>query len=146
MKPFHAKMIVITVIWTVLAFLSIMALFKGSSMNLEDWALVVLTLAPLGMGIPITVIVMDAKMEDSSSSHQDWGQNTEKAKRAAGDNSRLSMLMEMMDEDEREAFKETLKERVLRDFQQDRINEDGELPTSLAALMEEEVGRQRYRS
>ncbi|MCD4686629.1 MAG: hypothetical protein K8S97_11905 [Anaerolineae bacterium] len=57
----------------------------------------------------------------------------EKAKRTPQD--RMSLLMEMMDDDERAAFKAALKQRVLDDL--DRA-EDGELPlgdTTLAALI-----------
>jgi len=65
----------------------------------------------------------------------------EKAKHQPQD--KLSMLMEIMDEDERAAFKETLKRRVLEDK---KYGEDGELSTSdqtLAALLDKEQARER---
>lgn len=58
----------------------------------------------------------------------------EKAKRQPQD--KLSLLMELMDEDERAAFKEALKQRVLDDM---TATGDGELPVSdesLAALLD----------
>ena len=42
---------------------------------------------------------------------------------AAHSDSRLSMLMELMDEDEQQAFKHTLKQRVLAE---QRLSDDGE--------------------
>ncbi len=65
----------------------------------------------------------------------------EKAKREPQD--RLSMLLELMDEDERAAFKESLKRRVLDDIGR---TDDGELPAddaTLAALLDEEQAQKR---
>ena len=63
-------------------------------------------------------------------------QGQEKPKREAGD--MMALLMELMDEDERAAFKQKLQERVLRDA---GYGEDGEIPdqrVSLETLMHDE--------
>ena len=70
----------------------------------------------------------------------DVSQSQGKAKRQGRD--KLDLLMELMDEDEREAFKETLKRRVLEDMGVD----DGELPyaaETLESLLEEEHSTRR---
>ena len=59
-----------------------------------------------------------------------------KAKRGTGD--MMALLMELMDEDERAAFKQKLQARVLRDA---GYGEDGEIPderVSLETLMHDE--------
>lgn len=55
---------------------------------------------------------------------------TEKRKRAEPDKVRL--LMDMMDEDEREAFKQAMKDRLLG--ASDRLRDDGELPADADML------------
>ena len=65
---------------------------------------------------------------------------SDKAKRQSGDT--LALLLELMDDEEREAFKETLKRRVLEDMGVD----DGELPyaaETLESLLEEEHSTRR---
>jgi len=68
------------------------------------------------------------------------GQSPEKGKRGGQSryDDKLTLLMDLMDEDEREAFKEALKQRVLDDGRYD----DGELPygsNTLESLMDEEI-------
>jgi hypothetical protein len=74
---------------------------------------------------------------------------TEKAKRGAGDlpdDARLALLLELLDEDERQALKERLKRQVLDEAY---VTDDGEIAyrgQSLANLLEEEADqRQRLR-
>lgn len=72
---------------------------------------------------------IDARLEQT-------GRDQEKAKREVGD--MMAVLMELMDEDERAAFKQRLEERVLGDA---GFTDDGEIPdsrVSLDALMEED--------
>lgn len=64
----------------------------------------------------------------------------DKAKRQSGD--KLALLLELMDDDERAAFKETLKKRTLDNMGYD----DGELPYSsdtLASLLGDEQSQDR---
>src|SRR5690606_23422538 len=64
----------------------------------------------------------------------------EKSKRGGDD--RLSTLLALMDEDERQAFKETLKQRMLDSLAQPAA--DGELPydsNTLEALLHEQPSR-----
>lgn len=69
----------------------------------------------------------------------------EKAKRSPQDH--VAVLLEMMDDDERAAFKAELKQRILNDV--DRV-QDGELPlgdTTLAALLSDDgTSRAKRRS
>lgn len=71
-----------------------------------------------------------------------------KLKRRPSDESRYDLLMQMMDDDEREIFKETLKRRVLEDarYGGSRYGEDGELPMdadSLSDFIDHEPRRRR---
>lgn len=74
------------------------------------------------------------------------GEATEKSKRGGQTryDDKLALLMDLMDEDERAAFKEALKQRVLHDAHYD----DGELPfasNTLESLMVEETHRKNSR-
>jgi hypothetical protein len=65
-----------------------------------------------------------------------------KSRRQRGD--KLALLLELMDDDEREAFKEALKRRTLDNIGYD----DGELPYSsetLASLLEDQESQDRLR-
>ncbi len=93
---------------------------------------------PMGIALLMTVIMVTIPDAIAAITTQ-----REKAKRQPQD--KLSMLMEIMDEDERAAFKETLKRRVLEDIGR---ADEGELPASeqtLAALLDEEQARVKSR-
>ncbi|HRF94848.1 MAG TPA: hypothetical protein PLZ51_06635, partial [Aggregatilineales bacterium] len=93
------------VIWFISAIISIIVLVN--SMFLEDWVLAI----PLGIAMIATIAIWEsgnsAKYEAKSSSRSESVKQT--------DNTAYSMalLMEMMDEDEREEFKHNLKQRIL---------------------------------
>ena len=93
------------VIWFISAIISIIVLVN--SMFLEDWVLAI----PLGIAMIATIAIWEsgnsAKYEAKSSSRSESVKQT--------DNTAYSMalLMEMMDEDEREEFKRNLKQRIL---------------------------------
>ncbi len=77
--------------------------------------------------------------EDDSTSY--------KSKRnvANGESARLAALMDMMDEDERAAFKASLKRRVLAE---QRLNDDGEFygdPATLDSLLRDDYDEKRLR-
>jgi len=68
----------------------------------------------------------------------------EKAKRRSRREEQMELLAELMDDDERAAFKERLKQRILEETDY----ADGELPeygTSLAALLDEESPKRARR-
>lgn len=67
--------------------------------------------------------------------------DVDKPKRAVRD-SKAEILLALMDEDERESFKEALKHKIL--YEGARLSDEGELdiPTSVDALLQEE---RRYR-
>ena len=74
----------------------------------------------------------------------------EKAKRDghSGHSEKLSLLLELMDEDEREAFKEMLRQQVLRESDDYDSVDDGELPAAaatLAALLDDDSYNQSLR-
>jgi hypothetical protein len=72
----------------------------------------------------------------------------EKAKRGAGNGSndpRLALLLDLMDEDERQTLKERLRRQVLDEAY---LTDDGEIAyrgESLANLLEEEAAKQQLR-
>lgn len=67
-----------------------------------------------------------------------------KAKRSHTGEDRVSMLLQLMTEDEREAFKHSLQQQILHDA---RLSTDGEFVsdnTSLESLLHEDSEQQRY--
>lgn len=76
-----------------------------------------------------------AQIRERAKAGEREGEYTEKGKRQTGD--KLTLLLEMMDDDEREAFKEALKRRAL----EDAGYSDGELPfagETLESLLDDE--------
>lgn len=68
----------------------------------------------------------------------------EKNKRYSNEGSRMAVLMEMMDEDERQAFKQALKRKMLGES---RLTMDGELSEGMDYLLQgdEEDQYQQYK-
>ncbi|MEQ8675139.1 MAG: hypothetical protein RLP44_20545 [Aggregatilineales bacterium] len=107
------------------------------------------------IGIPLIAAILatffmwavpELVKEDVEKARIAGGQSaTEKQKRNATPQgeSRLSMLMELMDDDEREAFKHTLKQRILAE---NRLSDDGEFYSGVPLndlLAEDDADRQR---
>jgi hypothetical protein len=86
-----------------------------------------------------------ARSQVRSQRGQPEASTREKAKRGTGrsESDNIALLLEMMDADEREEFKNILKRRVLQDA---RLSDDGEFypPASLESLMQDE-GERRMR-
>ena len=135
------KMLSTLAIWAITGTISIFGITSNTNINSD---LVWITILPLIIALIATFMIWVAPElaradNAAKATHLHIG-DSEKAKRDASrsDESRLSLLMEMMDDDEREAFKDTLKRRLLDDY---RVNEDGELfadSATLESLMHDE--------
>ena len=136
------KMLSTLAIWAITGTVSIASVFGSTS--LSGSSIVPIVIAPLVIALFATFFIWVApelaRADTAKKSSHLYSGDSEKAKRQAtrNDDSRLSLLMEMMDEGEREAFKDTLKRRLLDDY---RVNEDGELfadSATLESLMHDE--------
>ncbi len=107
----------VATIWVAMAIVAIVLAVASSVPGLMVIPIAVAVLMTFVMYLPTIIAAMD--------------QQTPKAKREPGD--KLALLLEMMDADERAAFKEALKRRVLDDL---GGAEDGELPADAQTLAE----------
>ncbi len=129
--------------WGMLGLIGMMAVIDNSSFS-GMWVALGAMAAALVATFFIWVLSEAVKKPAAGQSGQQRvisERDVSKAKRQPGD--RLSMLLELMDEDEREAFKETLKQRLLDDMS---LNDDGELGyrTTLEDLLDDDsISRQR---
>jgi hypothetical protein len=90
----------------------------------------IVTLGILFIAMLASVPIWESKESDKSSkTPSDTTVNPEKLKREDSYDQKMRLLMELMDDDEREAFKQTLKQQVIshRNPLSDRLI-DGELP------------------
>ena len=121
------KGIITLVMWALLSVISIGAVIGGSSFatssNVEVMALGPPIIALIGTFI-IWVLPDLVRNEHKENIAKLTNKEHSKGKRQSGGSDKLSLLMELMDEDERQAFKETLKQRILEDA---RLDADGEL-------------------
>jgi hypothetical protein len=139
------KMLATLGIWTITGAIS----FSATIDSPIDGDVLAVVIAPLLIALFATFFIWVAPElvradRDAKSTHHHIGDSEKAKRRVSGDESRMALLMEMMDDDERQAFKETLKRRLLDDY---RVNEDGELfadSTTLESLMQDEQ-RQRLR-
>jgi len=139
------KTISTVALWIVIGAISLRALSVEYGNDLGPLLVVffVLALAWIGM----TTIWKSPEREQTSALHAAQASVLalrQKAKRPAGSRreEQLAVLLELMDDDERELFKERLQQRLLNEDEPS----DGELsPTgaTLAALLDEEAPRQR---
>lgn len=122
------------VIWLTLAFIATMGLVfgPGADLPISD----VLLIGFMGAAAAtIAIWLITAFTDDKGESAEQKGALA-KAKRSEAD--RLALLLELMDEDERSAFKDRLKREVLAGA---RLGNDGEidLPHHLDDLWEDEA-------
>lgn len=132
----RAKAIATAVIWLSLAMISLFAVANSYSMG--DLAVILLGTLPVLLALLGTIIIwVVAPMVT-----QPRTGSIEKAKRGSGGD-RLAILLEMLDDDEREAFKKMLKQQAMREMgSSSRISEDGELPFD-ADLWDEHAANRR---
>jgi hypothetical protein len=122
------KVVATITAWFLLAGISITALIVSGDARFSGDVTAII-LVPLVIGLFVTMAIWLAGESDKheAAAVTDY----EKAKRQPGDaNTKLRLLLELMDDDEREAFKETLKRRVLDDM----TSGDGELLADAATL------------
>lgn len=125
-----SKMAATALIWIICGLIVIFGVVDVNS-NYTDTVIVAPLIAALiGTGIIWMPDIIRASQEGASSSQ------TGKSKRRPSGESRYDLLMQMMDSDEREAFKAALRQRVLDDasYGRSRYGEDGELPMDANAL------------
>jgi hypothetical protein len=142
------KGIITVVMWALLSVVSIGAVIEGSSfapsISVEAMALGPLIIALFGTFI--IWVLPDLVKSDHAEKIAKLNDGNIKNKRQSGGSDKLSLLMELMDEDERQAFKATLKQRVLDDT---RLNADGELSygtDTLESLFYEEEANKSLRN
>ena len=131
-------------VWAALGLIAMMAVIDNSSMT-GMWVALGAMLTALAATVVIWVVAEAVKKPNAPKSARQLGDDlraAEKAKRQPGD--RLNLLLELMDDDEREAFKETLKQRIMDDM---RLNDEGELDyhTTLEDLLDDDAIRQQRR-
>lgn len=120
MKHFNDlwKMVATLGVWAILGAIAIVAMAGTQTLHDPEAVVIgsmVMAIVATGM-IWVAPEMVPSKKQDASQS-----QSFEKAKR--GGNDKLALLLELMDEDERQAFKESLKRRYIND-----VGVDGELP------------------
>ncbi|MDZ4669882.1 MAG: hypothetical protein SH821_03330 [Phototrophicales bacterium] len=93
------------VIWAFATLLSIIIIGNMSLGGIADWVIAI----PLGVALVATLAIWESGKDSSSK------QESKSASLTQTDNTAYSMalLMEMMDDDEREEFKHNLKQRIL---------------------------------
>lgn len=130
------KVILTGFIWLVCLLISFAIIFTSS----EEWILSV----PLGVAFfsTMAIYMSDADKAKHQASQGNGTVTIEKAKRDAGDptEAKMRLLLELMDEDERQAFKETLKRQMLQSSHFDDGEVDG---IALEALLDEQDKRLR---
>ena len=92
-------------IWVLATIMTVVAFVSANSGNLEDWIMVV----PLVVAMFATVTIWESSKGDSSKSDE----KSSSGKKGDSTAYTMALLMEMMDEDEREEFKYDLKNRIL---------------------------------
>ena len=134
------KTIVTSFMWLILGVISILGIVFSDGPGGYDptWIVIMPMILAFAGTFSIWVLPGLAGVEQNESVNE---QHIEKAKRQAG-TSKLDLLLEMMDDDEREAFKQTLKRQVLSDM---RLGEDGELPRQAEILWEDSISSQGTR-
>ena len=107
------------------------------------WVAIVAMIAAV-VGTFFIWVASELIKQEAAEKSQQQAQSYEKAKRGSGSaGDKLALLLEMMDYDEREAFKETLKRRVLDDAS---VGNDGEINyegVSLGALLDDQSRQSR---
>ena len=131
-------------IWALCAGITITALIVGGEYNTDGFQTIMVTVVPMISALLATFMIWVApelaRRGQSDSRRRDAPGTSSKNKRTATDSesARLATLMELMDEDERAAFKESLKRRVMNE---QRLNDDGEFygeSTTLDSLLHDE--------
>jgi hypothetical protein len=94
------------VIWGLATLMTIVALGNAGLGWIEDWVVAI----PLGVALVATLAIWESGRGDSHASSKQQSQPNQKSDSTAYT---MALLMEMMDDDEREEFKSQLKQRIL---------------------------------
>ena len=143
-----AKLVVTITMWLILGFISFVAIAGEGVFNATIRGdVTAMTLGPLILAMMGTAIIWTQHEQPAKESGQNISAAQEKAKRegSALSMDKLAVLMELMDEEERLQFKETLKRGVLSDM---GYASDGESPyndDTLESLLDEESHQKRPR-
>ena len=138
-----AKMIATIAMWVMGIVITVSAMsrdFLGTPIPEQN--MVWLAIGPLVIAVVGTFMLWVIPELDNVETASKTEQSTGKAKRQQG--VKLSLLLELMDEDEREAFKQLLKRQML----EESGYADGELPygsETLESLLSEGTGRRSRR-
>lgn len=95
------------VVWGFSFVLTLIAFIAAADSSFEDWLAVV----PLAVALISTIVIWESASDDKKSSDKSVGSSTVQKPDNTAYN--MALLMEMMDDDEREEFKYRLKERIL---------------------------------
>ena len=118
-------------IWLSIVAITIVLNVTGNSMG---W---LVSMAAMAFAFIITLQIWDKNRTLTGNVHV--AESSEKAKRSTDPDAKMRMVLEMMDEDERYAFKQAMKERMLSGSRDGELNYDAD---SLGALLDED---ERYR-
>jgi hypothetical protein len=141
-----AKAVSTIMMWILLSTISILALVADSETTnhmVSHDGLVPLVIVPIIIALIGTFVIWGLpeimKDKDTLKLGGQLDESGGKAKRKQGD--KLALLMEMMDEDERQAFKTALQQRLLQETTANTAYDDGELPydaETLESLLDDE--------
>ncbi len=121
-------------IWLSIVAITIVLNVTGNSMG---W---LVSMAAMAFAFIITLQMWDKNRTLTGNVH--LAESAEKAKRSSDPDAKMRMVLEMMDEDERYAFKQAMKERMLSGSRDGELNYDAD---SLGALLDEDEPRRRRR-
>lgn len=145
-----AKLISTVMIWIMMAGI-VITIAIASPNTLDGGDVTGLASAMMGIAMVSTLIIwaVPELIRRQNTTRQDAAKYVEidKQKRTGAggrEDSRMALLMDMMDDDEREAFKQVLKQKILDDMSQP-TGDDGELfeRDSLYDLMQDDEKRLR---
>lgn len=95
------------IVWGFSFVLTLIAFIAAADSSFEDWLAVV----PMAVALISTIVIWESGKDDEKSSNKSSGSSTVQKPDNTAYN--MALLMEMMDDDEREEFKYRLKERIL---------------------------------
>jgi len=142
------KGIITTIIWLISGALSLAIIlstegnFNGDSLGMLAVPLVVAALATFFVWVAPELIKND-RLQAESKREQERQERLgvlEKDKHSTSEGTRLALLLEMMDADERQMFKQSLKRKVLGES---RLTSDGELSGSASEFLYDEDEQRR---
>lgn len=142
------KGIITTIIWLISGSLSLAVIlstegnFNGDSLGMMAIPLIVAVAGTFFVWVASELVKRDrieAEAQRDIKREERLG-NLEKEKHATSEGTRMALLLEMMDADERQVFKQSLKRKVLGES---RLTTDGELSESTSEYLYDEDEQHR---